>query len=126
MTVIPSGGPGFGSVGKKNKFSKNPSMPDGSGFNRLVMKRTSRPDSKNLPGPTNHFGDRIGPGVRTNLQGGKGKAPAGSGLSGIMYRNPRAGQQYRTGMTSSGRTVHLYNSGERVVLPAKKAKFKRF
>lgn len=31
--------------------------------------------------------------------------------------NPRAGQQYRVGLTPDGRVVHLYQDGTRIVLP---------
>lgn len=123
MASIPSGGrQGFGPNRVTPAPKKQPTLPDGSGFNRIVMNRARRADSKNLPGPTNHFGDRIGPGVATNNQvfpQGQGK-----GLAGIQYRNPRLGQKYKTGMTSTGRTVHVYNSGERVVLPKKKVTYK--
>lgn len=120
MATIPSGGPGFGSAVKR-KPVKNPTLPDGGGFNRLVMRRAERPDSKNLPGPVNKFGDRIGPGVATNRQ----TSPTNNkGLAGIMNRNPRFGQKYREGMTASGREVHYYGN-QRFVLPKRSGTLKR-
>jgi len=94
---------------------KRQSLPQGSGFDRLIKKRADR---NNLPGPTNHFGDRILTGPQKNTQAGN------TGFGGRKFGNPRAGMSYRTGTTSTGQTVHLYNNGQRVVLPKKKAKFK--
>jgi hypothetical protein len=90
---------------------KNQTLPDGSGFNRIASKRAGRPDSKNLPGPTNHFGDRIGPGVQKN-----------------NTTNARKGAEFQSGLTASGRKVHIYRTAlglgkgyktTRVVLPPK-------
>lgn len=100
-----------------NKPVKKPTLPTGSGFNRLVGKRA---DSNNMPGPTNHFGDRILTGYQKNTQ----TAKTGYGGHAFYGGNPRTGQSYRTGTTASGRTVHQYANGQRVVLPKKKAKFK--
>jgi hypothetical protein len=103
--------PGGKSRRTSSKPSKQTSLPDGSGFNRIVMKHSNRADSKNLPGPTNNFGDRVGPGVKIN-----------------NTSNARKGSEYSSGLTASGRQVHIYRTAlglgrgyktSRVVLPSK-------
>jgi hypothetical protein len=94
---------------------KKQSLPQGSGFDRLIQKRADR---NNMPGPQNSFGDRILTGPQKNTQSGI------TGFGGQKFGNPRAGQTFRTGTTNDGRTVHLYGDGQRVVLPKRKAKFK--
>ena len=91
-------------------------LPQGSGFDRLIRRRADR---NNQPGKQNAFGDRILTGYQTNTQ----TAKTGFGGRAFYGGNPRSGQQYRTGTTSTGQTVHLYKGGQRVVLPKKKAKF---
>lgn len=101
------------------KKSATEPLPSGSGFARLVGKRA---DGNNLPGRVNDAGDRITGPMQTNKQRGR----AGFGGRAHYFANPRAGKQYLTGLTKSGRTVHIYGSGERVVVPKKTAKFKRY
>lgn len=98
---------------KPKKNSQSEPLPKGSGFDRLVQKRA---DTNNLPGPINKFGDRVSGGFQTNKQ---------SFLRNDLTGNARAGRKYRTGLTKSGREVHIYQTGERVVLPKRKAKFMR-
>ena len=95
-----------------------PRLPDGSGFARLVGKRA---DKNNLPGKQNDFGDRVSGTFQTNTQFGTGRGP----LSLRSGGSERAGQRYRTGLTSSGRTVHVYENGQRIVLPKRKPKYVR-
>jgi hypothetical protein len=94
---------------------KKTPLPSGSGFTRLIRKRA---DTNNLPGRQNAFGDRILTGYQRNTQtrqtGGRGPLALTTG------GNSRAGMMFRTGTTDDGRTVHLYQNGERVVLPKKK------
>jgi hypothetical protein len=94
-------------------------LPSGSGFDRLVRRRA---DKNNLPGPVNQFGDRITGPAQKNTQ----MAKTGYGGRAFYGGNPRAGQSFRSGLTKSGNTVHLYGNGQRVVLPKKRAKFSRY
>lgn len=102
------------SLPPKNIPMKASPLPSGSGFTRFIRKRADR---NNLPGRQNAFGDRILTGYQKNSQP---LVKGGPGLASTRLTNPRAGQMFRTGSTDDGRTVHLYKSGERVVLPKKK------
>lgn len=102
-----------------SNVKKNSTLPKGSGFDRLVKRRA---DTNNLPGPVNKFGDRItGPAQKNTVALKLGNA-GHSFISG----NPRSGQTFRSGLTKTGDTVHIYGSGERVVIPKKRAKFQRY
>lgn len=109
----------FGRNANKVARSKLSTLPDGSGFDRFVQRRA---DTNNLPGAVNHFGDRITGPSQVNKQvghrtfGGRGRFNA----------NPRAGQTFKTGLTQSGDTVHIYKGGQRIVVPKKRAKFQRY
>lgn len=125
------------SLPPKRRPMKETTLPSGNGFARLIHKRA---DTNNLPGPQNAFGDkRMGrgtpqsnkmiekrfPGDKILTGFHKNTSPlvnnsGGPGRSGVRLANPRAGQMYQTGTTSTGQTVHLYKSGERIVLPKKK------
>lgn len=98
------------------KPSKKGGLPSGSGFDRLVKRRA---DSNNLPGAVNQFGDRVTGPAQKNTSGVRG-------FGGQSFGNPRAGQTYRSGLTKSGDTVHIYGNGQRVVVPKKRAKFSRY
>lgn len=97
------------------KPKKEP-LPSGSGFQRLVGKRA---DSNNLPGAVNQFGDRITGIAQKNRN-------VVTGYGGRKFANPRQGQTFYSGLTKSGQTVHVYTNGQRIVLPKKAAKFKRY
>lgn len=99
--------------------SKKGGLPTGSGFDRLVKKRA---DGNNLPGAVNDFGDRVTGPAQRNRQAAK----TGFGGKAFYGGNPRAGKAFRSGLTKSGDTVHIYGSGERVVVPKKRAKFQRY
>src|SRR4051812_15231838 len=79
-------------------------MPDGSGFDKLIRRRA---DKNNLAGPQNHFGDRVGRALNTQVN------------------NPRQGQEYTSSVDARGRTIHTYKYGKntnRVVVPLSKKK----
>jgi hypothetical protein len=101
------------------KLSKKSELPSGSGFDRLVKRRA---DGNNRPGAVNDFGDRItGPSQR-NTQAAK----TGFGGRAFYGGNPRSGQTFRSGLTKTGDIVHIYNNGQRIVVPKKRAKFQRY
>jgi hypothetical protein len=116
------------SLPPRRRPMKETTLPSGSGFARLIRKRA---DTNNLPGPQNAFGDKrtgnekplagdkILSGFRKNTSPLVNNS-GGAGRAGMRLANPRAGQMYQTGTTSTGQTVHLYKSGERIVLPKKK------
>lgn len=85
--------------------ANNEPLPKGSGFDRIVKKRADR---LNMPGKTNHFGDRVLDNtVRKNTIEG----------------SERFGKSYRTVVDRKGRNVHVYGSGknaQRIVLKPKK------
>lgn len=101
------------------QLSKETPLPSGSGFDKLIKRRA---DTNNLPGAVNHFGDRITGPPQKNTQGGV------TGFGGQKFGNPRTGKTFRTGLTKSGQTVHIYGPRpeDRVVLPKKRAKFQRY
>src|SRR3954471_15411742 len=101
------------------KPSKQSGLPSGSGFDRLVKRRA---DGNNRPGTVNDFGDRITGPAQKNRQ----TAYTGWGGRAFYGGNPRAGQTFRSGLTKTGDTVHIYNNGQRVVVPKKRAKFQRY
>lgn len=99
-------------------YQKKTGLPSGSGFDRLVKRRA---DGNNLPGAVNSFGDRVTGPAQRNTQ----TARTGFGGNAFYGGNPRTGQTFRSGLTKSGETVHIYAGGERVVVPKKRAKFQR-
>jgi hypothetical protein len=103
--------------GSKRPSKKTP-LPSGSGFDRLVKRRA---DGNNLPGAVNAFGDRVTGPAQRNRQAAK----TGFGGQAFYGGNPRAGKTFQSGLTKTGDTVHIYGSGERVVIPKKRAKFTR-
>lgn len=107
------------SIGSYRRI-KNTRLPDGSGFDKLVMRRNGmRADSNNLPGKQNDFGDKqVGtlPKART--------ASATRALN-TQTNNPRQGQEYTTSVDLLGRKIHTYKYGKnttRVVVPKSKSK----
>ena len=99
-----------------------PDHPTGSGFDRVVKQRA---DIRNRAGRQNAFGDRVPVPKRPGSPAGGYPNDAGYSILARHQINrvagsTRQGQEYATALDSKGRTVHLYKSGEKVVLKPKK------